>query len=521
MDFFRKKWVWLAPLLIVLIGISLLFIRNYKEVTEPPEKDWSREIGLGTTPYSSLPSVNSMEDGKTSISLLTHEGAVEKIYNDEFNKVDEHTYDIPVDKFTSIYLHDNNLIYSNYYSIFDGRTNKKITETDGFHPLRNQIIYQKENELFTLNPKTSASEKLLDLEHENTDIYSFQGEENTYLLLNNLVDNSHVLTFYKLSNKGPEKMGTSHFQLEDSLVAKDIQFAVHDDTYDLLVKALQKQSMSGSPTETYFFAESSFSSSPPELKPLTFQDPHGDGALKELGDIQMRIENNHPELLFKAFGATATRYNEPRQFNIYQASIEAQNIAKVTRLSNTPNLSEKPQWVNEEDVIWLDKKGDQKSLFLSSGHQDMIDKAAAVHTRNLVSALGKTAGMLSYSLFTLIIAGLWFIWPLLFIIIMMFSNNRGFDNDRPWIFYTGAFIYLAASLVFKNRLFTNGVLDRAPDYLSFTGSSFIYLLGFGLLTYGILMFGVKMRDWSMSIRIAYFVGIHLMFVMVFFGPYLL
>ncbi len=520
MDFFKRKWVWLAPVIIILAGIALLFTDNYQKVTEAPEKNWSREINLGTTPFASEPSINTSANGDVTLTYLTTDGVTKKIYNNDYNLKNKSTYQIPVNKFTQVYLKDTTFLYSDYYALYNGKTHKKLTDIDQFISTDSRVFYRKDNQLYSLETDSLKSQPILKLENENASIHAYQSGQRTYLMKNSVDQKGNHITFYQLKDNKVTTLGKSNFTLDDSLVAKDLQFAIKDNIVKVLVTALQKQNMSGTPQNQYFYASTPMKKQL-NLTQLSIKDPHGSSNLTELGDIKLRLKDGHTQLLFKAFGRTATRYKESKQFNIYKAALNETEVTSVMRLSNTPSNSVKPMWINNDTITWLDLTGDQKELFLSSSQKEVISKAQGVHKRNLLNALGKTAGMLSLSFLTIVIAFLWFIWPLIFLVIMMFSNNKALDNDHPWVFYTGIFIYLAATLLFKDRLFTHSLMNSAPDYLSFTGSSFIYLLGFGVLTYAILMLGLKKRDWSIPIQVTYFVGIHIAFIMVFFGPYLI
>ncbi|MFZ0368781.1 MAG: hypothetical protein WAM07_04165, partial [Halobacillus sp.] len=294
------------------------------------------------------------------------------------------------------------------------------------------------------------------------------------------------------------------------------------ESYSLLVSTLQKQSAGGKLTNFYYFSHSSFGEDP-QLQKVNFPDPHSRLELKEVSDLEMTMEENSVTLLFKGFGATKTTYADSPEFNIYKATLSLQGNTEVIRLSNTPSPSVEPVWFEGADAaIWIDQGSDNKNkLMLSSAKPSIVKQADRMNQEAFIQSLGKTVGMFSTGMFSIVIAGLWFIWPLFFIVVITFSNSRAMDHNRSWIFYTGMMIYLAAAILFRESMFTNHLMAKAPEYLSFQGSSIIYLLGFAILTYLLLSYGVRERDWSVFIRLTYFIGIHIILVTVFFGPYLL
>lgn len=521
MVFIKKNIVWFAPLIIIFIGMSVLFSRNYAEVTEPPDSDWSREIELGTTPTFKKPLFNEIENNRLSVSFLTDQGVKQNIYNSEYDLISENHEEFPVDKFTSIFQTNNRLLYSDYYSLYDAETGEKIEAISGFYPLKDEIFYSKGNELFELQPDSLNKTSVLKLEDENTSVYGKQTSAGTFIVTDQVDEKGHHLIVHTIKNEQVVDSKNIEFSLNESEELKDLQISPQENQYSILLSTVQKQSMSGQINHYYYYAQSDWGQKT-EFNEINFEDPHGGSELKEVSDLEMNVENKQATLLFKAYGETKTMFREPLQFNIYTAMIDDQNIKEINRISNTPNHSVNPTWMNSETIAWIDHgSGGENRLLFSSQDPALMGKAETITQANILQALGKTMGMLSYSIFGIMISVIWFIWPLLFIVVLMFTNSRAMDNDRSWIFYWGALIYLLAAILFKDRVFTDGVLAKAPEYLSFTGSTFAYLLGFALLSYAILKIGSRIKDWSIFVQLTYFVGIHITFVTVFFGPYLI
>jgi hypothetical protein len=70
----KKIIVWLAPMIIILTAVSVLFSKNYQEVTQPADDNWSRALKIGTTPFTQEPYVHQTEGGQLSVAFLTAEG---------------------------------------------------------------------------------------------------------------------------------------------------------------------------------------------------------------------------------------------------------------------------------------------------------------------------------------------------------------------------------------------------------------------------------------------------------------
>ncbi|KHE68698.1 DUF2975 domain-containing protein [Halobacillus sp. BBL2006] len=517
----KKIMVWLAPMIIILTAVSILFLENYQEVTQPADDNWSRGLKVGTTPFTQEPFVHQTEDGQLSVAFLTDEGVQQNIYNEHYELASKEKYKIPLDKFTSIYLNNGKLIYANYYSMFDGETDQKIEDISEFYPLKGKLLYKKENQLFLLHTDNMESTPLLQLDNENASLLVDESKQGIHIIKKTVSESGNTLTFYKLNNEGLEEVGSASLRVKSSEEIKDLQFTTYQDNYYLLLSTTQKQSSSGKMTNFYYYSKSPIGEQP-NLKQVSFNDPYGSGELEELSDIEMKMAGKDPVLLFKAYGSTKTTFKEPKQFNIYKSELRGESSESVKRLSNTPNSSSEPVWLDDEAIVWIDHGGEQTNrIYLASSDPEVIKKADGMTQSSLVLALGKTLGMLSYSFLAAVISIIWFIWPLLFIVVVTFANNRALDRDHSWIFYTGALIYLAASLLFKRLIFTDAVMASAPGYLSFTGSSFIYIIGLALVSLVILKIGSKVRDWSTLVQLSYFIGIHVAFITVFFGPYLI
>ncbi|SFJ40602.1 hypothetical protein SAMN04487936_10258 [Halobacillus dabanensis] len=514
----KQKLVWLLPTMIVLIGISLLFSQNYDKVTQPPDEEWSRELDIGKTPVLRRPNVSS-QDGQPTISFLTEQGIQQNFYDKDFNMTDQVTYDVPVDKFTQFYINGNRMIYADYYSLYDEKTGDKITDIQSFYPLESQALYMNDQKLFAIEMDNLESTELLTIENTHTKLLAEETQSGTYLLTSEVTKAGNQLNYYMLENNEVEKLGESQFSLNDSEEIRDIQFTIHDDTLKLLVSTVLKQSASGKMQNFYYYSEGPVNENP-NLSKVTFNDPFTDGELREVSDIKIQSLNKGSLLFFKAIGATETTFRESDQFNIYQAQIQSEGQSVVTRLSNTPELSNFPVSIDDRTVVWVDQDGEGHRLLLASQNSDVIEKADQITKRSLLHALGKTMGMLSYSLFTFLISIFWFLWPLLFIIILMFIKKDALDQDRPWVLYSGILIYLVAAVLVRDPMFPDALNRFAPSYLSFPGSPLFFLLGFALLSYGILRTGAKVRDWSIPIQLTYFISMHVLFIAVFFGPYL-
>ncbi|MYL21125.1 hypothetical protein GLW04_14570 [Halobacillus litoralis] len=515
----RPKLVWILPLLIITAGILLLFYENYQEVTEPADQDWSRDWEIGETTAVKQPHIQKTDDG-IQISYLTESGITRHTYDNDYTEKDVQQYAIPVDTFTSFYLENDALLYSDYYSLYRGDTEEKIMDIDGFIPMSTAALYQKGDTLYAIDPSNYESSELMTLASIDSTVKTAETEEGAYLMEEYTDGEGRQLHFYEHLDDQVKKIGEATFLPSGSESIKDIQFTMQGNEASVLISTVQKQSASGQMENHYYYGTTTFQNALKTTR-LSFTDPVSAQPLREVSDMSLHPQKDGASLLFKAVGATNTRLGESSQFNIYKAHLGTSGVGEVTRISNTPDLSTHPVQTNDGSVVWVDKGGDSHKLLLSSQNPEIIEKADTWNTRVLLGALGKTMGMLSYSFFGLLIMTFWYIWPLLFLVILLFVKRDALDQDRTWILLSGIAIYLAAAIIVRSPLFSEKLLARAPDYLSFPGSPIIFILGFALIAFGIMKTGAKLRDWSIPIQITYFIGVHVALITIFFGPYVL
>lgn len=516
----KQKIVWIVPALLVLLGIGLLFVRNFEDVTEPPDSDWSRPLKLGETVTSDSPAVSSATNG-AKIAYLTEEGVKQTGYDQEYSSTEETNIDIPVDKFTSIATPGNQLVYSDYHQLFTEKK-EKISDLDTFLPLQNEVIFTKGTDVYVYEEDGSLT-SILTLPDEKVEVLTYENHDGTYLATRITESSGNHLTFYHLKDGTLEKVREADIPLQSGEELKEMHFAAAENDIRLIQSTLQKQSMTGKKKQLHYYAAfpAEEEASAPKMSRVTFSDPVTGKSLEELSDIELTVRGDKSLLLFKALGKTDTMFNKETQFNIYQAQVKEKGVNRVTRISNTPSPSLTPQWIDSHSIIWLDKKGDHYQVLLASDEKAVISKTDGISSGNLLQAGGKTAGMLSFGMLIVPISLVWIIWPLVFLTILMFTKTKAMDEDRAWVFYTGAVIYLAAVFLFKGPVFSEQLLARTPDYLNFSGSTFIYLLAFALIAYVLVRAFHRVKDWSPFIQLSYFIGVHVAFITVFFGPYLL
>ncbi|ALX49066.1 hypothetical protein [Lentibacillus amyloliquefaciens] len=517
----KKHIFWILPSIVIILGISLMLNESIADVTERPDENWSRGYKIGETTLDKKLPVRETAEGNYVLQTYEPDLLRVKTFNQAFELLNETSYDIPLDKWTQVFLNGDDLIYYDYSDIRDKEGNVIVADADRFYPLVNTALYIKENILYELNPANHESLEIMELGDNRDEIIPFQGKNHIYFMTETSRNNDVELNVYELADQKAEMIHEESFQIDPMQTVEDINFAVHDGNLAYIMETVQKQSQGSPQSYTYVTETSLGSSGAPSLEPLSFADPAGEGALTEANNITISYQNDAPHLLFSAGGYTETKYQNNQAFNIYSAAITDNGRIETFRKSNSPKSGTYPQWVNDSTIMWLEQSSDSKNIYVSSSNPAIIDKASSLNQDDWLRASGKTFGMLAKVLITILVTTIWLMWPVLFIVLMYAIKGRKLDEEQSWFFYAGIAVYLLAVLLFRDMVFIDDIFERAPDYLTFPGSSYVFILVSAVIAYIAAQSAKATRDWHAPSRIVYFAGAHALMVAIFFGPYFL
>ncbi|MDF2857430.1 MAG: hypothetical protein K0Q87_3281 [Neobacillus sp.] len=516
-----KHFYWIIPVTIMVFGLALLFYQNFMKVTEPPEPDWSRALLIGETHLNKLPPVKVTDDGEFLFTRFEDGKLATTRLGKDFIVKGTKTYDIPVDKWTQIYQQDDTIIYFDFKNIYDKDKNTIITDVQKFYPLKTAILYVKDDVLYQLSPDNLKSIRVMDIDINNVNLTPQENEEGIVLLEYTPVLNGVDLTLHQLTNGKMKTVYQSTISVDPGKVVNNISFALNDQKLALLL--LEELVLTqGKPEFFNYFMQTTISNQDePLVNELVLPDPAGNNNLKEVSNVVLTFNNDKPTLLFQADGLTETQYNDPKAFNIYKAVVNEDGTTTTERRSNTPYISTNPQWVDEKTIAWLDLDPDGNRINISSANLEAVNQIIKVSSDDWLRAFGNTMGMATSSFFAVAISFVWYIWPILFVVLLYMFRTRLLNRDPKWIYYTGIGLYAIAALVGKNQVFIDNIYHNAPAYLTFNGSAYLYLILFGIISFGLTHLTKKINDWDGVVRIMYFVGIHIFLITLFFGPYII
>ncbi|GGM37290.1 hypothetical protein GCM10011351_24370 [Paraliobacillus quinghaiensis] len=519
--FIKKRLYWLIPFLLILLAIGLVFHKNLLEVTEPPEDNWSRAISIGKSSINAYPTIEKEEDGSISLTHFKDKALAKTTYNDSFNEVNNATYPhVPVDKWTQLYTGEEQLYYFDYNSIYNQDGNEVVANVDALYPLQNHLLYLKANEIFEFNETTQEVVKLFTLEGGFDKTIPFQTSAGI-MILQYQTSGDYIVQLQELNQSGNIVIFTENLELNYTETIEEVALADKSNgQISILIKTEQKNASGVTDNQRFYLLEHNRESGEVTKDMLTFSDPKRETNLSSIGDISINYRNEHLTFLFTAKGASRTKYRTASAFNIYQATrINDEMI--VQRRSNTAGLSAKPQWIDNQTVAWIDRKSGENTIFLSSDQSNYIAYADQITEDDFLAILGKTMGMYAGAFFTFIFAGHWYLWPIGLLAILLITRKSLVDRNPNWVLYLCIGVYMAACYLTLDNFFIANIYYSAPNYLTFTGSSYIYTTLFAFIAFIIAKNGAKQHEWHISMELFYFVAIHTLLLMAFFGPYLI
>jgi hypothetical protein len=513
----KKHLYWLIPILVILFAYTILFMKNLGEVTESPEEDWSRSLILSETSAIKHPLVKGTTEGAI-VTVGYKEGTLAKhTYNDQLKLIKKKAFpNVPFEEWSQFYIEGDNLIYFDYYHIINESTGEEIAAANRFYPLETTILYSQENKLFQLDPASLESKLLIEFQDSFNELLPIETKHGVeFLTYNKFEDQLQIAAYQFIEGKVKQTFAHS-FDFNFDEVIQDATFASNGKEINFLFTTSFKGSSGSKPTSIAYM----LNKQELVLNEIEFSDPKGNGMLKEINSVNLDYQENQWKLLFSASGLSDSKFDGTTAFNIYEAQFTEDGV-DVFRRSNTPSVSQEPKWLIEEIVTWEERNGEQIVQLLSSGKQEYINKADTINKSDLINAVGKTLGMATLSFLAFLIALFFTFGPLLFLVIIYFTKKEFLDRDINWIYYAGLGSYVISYILLKDYFFVDNIYRNAPNYLTFSGSSYVYFIIFALIAHLCAVIGSENKDWGMILKLFYFVGVHVSLLAAFFGPYIL
>ncbi len=515
MKTFRHKLFWLIPLTIIIVSLAILYFINLQRFTAPPSENWSRELKIATIDSFYAPQVES-KDETTHLYYVEDGNLKAAKYDSNYDLIERNTI-LTKPKLEDFYVYQDNIILYNDGAILDGATNEELDQATLFQRGTNeQLFYAKGQEVYSLNIETTESNKLFNVAHP---IEKIQAVEDLILVYSSNLNRGSFSIYRKTDENTYKQLLQEDINIGVSNQINQIELTAHDQT---VYVAVTGESQSTENKKFYFFYSSfPIDDSTVELTQVQPMDPVTNRPLDNLSHVKLRIVDGKLQALFRSVGFTFKDTNDKHAMNIYSINFTG-DADSVVQHSNTYSVSSDPMYFGENAVLWKESSGQQKyDLFLSSTSEKIMEQTRSKTMEEYLVAFGISISNLATSAFVLLLVMGWLLIPIVYLIIANIIyriKGRNHDmNESNLVFFIGVILFVIGALLMRNFLFPTNGYSTAPSYITFGGSSIIYILLFAAIAL-ISVLLVK-REWGTIGKYAYFIGIQYLCYLLFLGPF--
>ncbi|MFD1736450.1 hypothetical protein ACFSCX_07720 [Bacillus salitolerans] len=507
----------LLPFLLTLIFLSLVFWQNLSLERSLPSEGWSRTISLHGEVGMSPAFVYSDEAG---IHIYSHNDHKVTHFNatDGLKVKNKTELPVKIPAMAPFWAKDNNVLFLQNHSIvfFNGEKEEVLLEgVDGFSTSSDKMMYWQDKRIYSLSTTTFEGTLVGESEFE-IDSISVADESPSFLVLSDRTTRVLKATLFQHNNG--TFTPTPLFTVDETGVEEftGLDFIETDSDIHILYStfsmAQQKRNY-----RTYFASLSKDQvQNGADFKEMHYYDDKTRERIRKPRYPELFLKDGQPTVLFSAEGSTVGKRTA---VNIYEA-VQVESNWLSERRSTSNSVSVEPAPINSENVIWLDFSGEQYAIVGSTTNEEAIAQSLKITDTDIKSASSATLTSVFTGFLMLFLSIMWIIFPTVFLTIIFFKDNELIEGKTKWVEYTSVALFVAAQLLFHEKLFNRSFYSLAPDYLTFSGSQYMIPILLGALCYVITMISHN-REWGIVSKVSYFMGINILFIMILVGPYTL
>ena len=267
--------------------------------------------------------------------------------------------------------------------------------------------------------------------------------------------------------------------------------------------------------KTYYGAAPISSLNKLSFNEISFKDKAYHSHLENPNYQQLNIENGKPAVLFAAAGPIS---NKKEAGNIYNAVLE-NGKWETNRISTTKDYSTYPLKADDQTVFWLKANSiTDFQVYAASKDPGIIKKSQSIQKQDISSAVfdACTASIVSFIAMTN--AFVWVVPSILFLGILYFVRIDMIEDEKPWVKWLSIALFILTQMYVIQSLFNAQFYTFAPDYLTFTGSSFVIPVVVSIIALYVMHL-VKNKDWGLFAQVSYFIGVTVLFQLFVVGTY--
>jgi hypothetical protein len=507
------------PILFFLLVFSILTNQNLQNELELPAEGWSRSLPLDAGKVGEVKPVFIQENGQQHVYVPKENEVLSFTVNSDLKVKNKKTTPISIPSPQNFWAKDNEFVYVKNKQLihFDGKK-EKILDEDVFGMDANQkkIIYFKEHEILSVEPG-SWTIKSIDKVEERLEAVVVNDKSQSFLSSGIIVgDNKRAKAiFYQFKESSYKKHEVIN---KDELISQNhFEFYFIENGLDVTIYYTLFENTSGARSYNVFHGNNQLDSRNEwTFNKMTFQDKNGI-KLEDPKYLQYGVdENNQAKVLFTT---RAMKSHEKEAVNVYEA-YQKGDVWLTERRSTTNNGSLHAHWIDEKSIVWMNMISQKEFTFSgASANPDIIEKSLVKTKEDYKQAISTTILSLFQGLVLAMSALFWITPAVLFALLVYLVKISLIEDEDKRVMFTILALYLGVQLIFKQKLFNEHYYYFAPDFLAFSGSSFVIPLLLAVLSGAAVMFGKK-KDWSMIASICYFVVLNITFLSLTVGPYM-
>jgi hypothetical protein len=516
----EKLKPFLIPILFFLLVFSVLTNQNLENELELPAEGWSRSLPLEAGIIGEVKPVFYEEKGQKHVYVPNKNEVLSFTVNSDLEVTNKKTTALSIPSPQNFWAKDNQFVFvkNKQFIHFDGQK-ENILDQDvyGMDSNKKKIVYFKEHEILSVNPESWDIESIDNVGERlesvvlNTDSESFlasgiiQGDTKRAKAI-----------FYQQDESGFKK----HTILNEYEMITQNHFGFYfiENGQNLTVFYSLFENTSGAKSYYIFKGSNNLNSDADwNFTKMTFQNKNGIN-LENPKYLQYGVnKNNQAKVLFTT---RAMKSHEKEAVNVYEA-FENGDVWVTERRSTTDDGSLHAQWVDDNSIIWMNMISQTEFTFSgASKNSDVIEKSLIKTNDDYKQAISTTILSLFQGLVLAMSAMYWITPAVLFALLVYIVKISLMEDEDKRVMFTILALYLGIQIIFIQKLFNDHYYNFAPEFLTFSGSSFIIPLLLAIISGLAVWFGKK-KDWSMIASISYFIAVNIIFLSLTVGPYML
>jgi hypothetical protein len=385
--FSKISW-WLLPVIVIISFISLHLYQSIQFERALPSKGWSRSIDLNVE-SDTKPTwyIRESRNSNEFFSLyVKHDKTIQQVILDNSLQVQSQSQlpmnilshsDFWVNGETVIYQKDSKLIMHN------DRVEKILAEdVDGFRVEEENLVYWIKNSIYLVDTISFTSKKI----GETTDKIKsviVEKDHSSFLVISSADFVTLNLTYLQHNGeKQYQQISLQPIYQTGNETINEISFAENNDLLHIVYGT--KSSAGGRLTYRGYQMTLDLLADELQITPKSI-NVYNDSrlALHDPRNLKVRLRNDQPVILFSAKDHIKRSINTS---NTYEAE-QINGVWAAEKRSKTRELSQEPEWMGDDHIIWIDFSGNNYKILAASTNPNTFAKSQSLTTDDWMYAI--------------------------------------------------------------------------------------------------------------------------------------